>query len=237
MRSRSPEARQIERLMELIWFTYYKAALDQMPAFDPGDSRSSYYVLRKHFMGNPWNEVFDLLEFIVKSVPRDWQGKLLDFLNQILMEENSAYRFVNLEIAEITDENEIEAVESATSLSPKSVGAHLKRSLELLTDRKTPDYRNSMKESISAVEAVCQAIAGKPGATLGDCLKVVKTHRQLHPALEQSLLKLYGFTSDSGGIRHAMTDETPSPTYADAKFMLVSCSALTNYLRTLMTEK
>ena len=43
------------------------------------------------------------------------------------------------------------------------------------------------------------------------------------------MLKLYGFTSDKGGIRHALMDE-PSLGYSDAKFMLVLCSPFTNFL-------
>lgn len=43
----------------------------------------------------------------------------------------------------------------------------------------------------------------------------------MHPALEQAILKLYGYTSDAGGIRHALTEESTVPSYGDAKFMLV----------------
>jgi len=53
----------------------------------------------------------------------------------------------------------VEVVNSITDLS---------RALELLSDRKQPDYRNSIKESISAVEATCQVFASKSRATLGD---------------------------------------------------------------------
>lgn len=138
MRSRAPQARQIEHLMELIWFEYFKEALDRMPGFNPGHSRSSYNVLRNWFMDGVWNDVFDLLEFIVKNVQREWREELRNFLNKVLKDESSAYRFVEFEIAEITDENEIESVESAVSISPRSISAHLKRALELLTDKKIP---------------------------------------------------------------------------------------------------
>ena len=51
----------------------------------------------------------------------------------------------------------------------------------------------------------------------------------MHPALEQALIKQYGYTSNEGGIRHALSDNSLAPSYADAKFMLVSCSAFINY--------
>lgn len=234
--SRNRDAVEIDGLMTYLWFHFFKLPLDKLPPFKSSyRGQSAYDVLRQHVMQEEWHEVFDLLEMILKGIPRDWAAELSNFLNRALQDENSAYRITNLQVVEITDQNEIEAVEQATT-STRPDAEHLKRALELLTDRKAPDYRNSMKESISAVESVCQEITEMPSATLNDCLKVIKKRHALHPAFEGSLVKLYGFTSDAGGIRHAMTDETEKPTFADAKFMLVSCAALVNYFRTVIAE-
>jgi hypothetical protein len=86
------------------------------------------------------------------------------------------------------------------------------------------------------VEAACQAIAGKPQASLGDCLKEIKKSKDLHAAFEGALGKLYGYTSDAGGIRHALNDEGVKVSHADAQFMLVSCSAFINYLWSVAAE-
>ncbi|MGR6868629.1 AbiJ-NTD4 domain-containing protein, partial [Acinetobacter baumannii] len=51
----------------------------------------------------------------------------------------------------------------------------------------------------------------------------------LHPAFKKALTSLYGYTSDSDGIRHALLDES-TISYSDAKYMLVSCSAFINYV-------
>jgi hypothetical protein len=61
-------------------------------------------------------------------------------------------------------------------------------------------------------------------------LKRLKTSATIHPALESGFTKLYGYTSDSGGIRHALTDTAEDPRFSDAKFMLVACSAFTSFL-------
>lgn len=63
--------------------------------------------------------------------------------------------------------------------------------------------------------------------TLRDALKKVK---QLHPALSQAFINMYGYTSDSSSIRHSLIDD-PNTTYAEAKFMLVACSAFVSYLK------
>ena len=40
---------------------------------------------------------------------------------------------------------------------------------------------------------------------------------------------MYAYTSDEDGIRHAILDETVID-IADAKYMIVACSAFSNYL-------
>jgi hypothetical protein len=102
----------------------------------------------------------------------------------------------------------------------------MKRALDLLADRKSPDYRNSIKESISAVEAICSLEAGSSSTTLGQALKELEKKKSvdMHPALKGAFDKLYGYTSDAEGIRHALLKES-NLDFEDAKFRLVSCSA------------
>jgi len=157
-------------------------------------------------------------------------------VNLHLQAESSAYRLVGNEVVEITDTTEIEAIETALEKRSKATQTHLRTALELLSDKTTPDFRNSIKESISAVEAACQTISGNDKASLGEALKIIKTGALLHGAFAQALGNLYGYTSDSGGIRHSLNDQSESPSYADAKFMLVACSAFVNYLWTKAAE-
>ncbi len=49
-------------------------------------------------------------------------------------------------------------------------------------------------------------------------------------ALEATFSKLYGYTSDAKGIRHALMDDE-RVTFKEAKFMRVACSAFVNYVR------
>ena len=108
--------------------------------------------------------------------------------------------------------------------------------MEKISDRSEPDYENSIKDSISAVEAMCDIILGEKG-TLGDALKKIEKNNiaPLHPALKEAFLKLYGYTSDSeSGIRHAASIGGSSATFAEARYMLVTCAAFLNYLKTIM---
>ncbi len=111
------------------------------------------------------------------------------------------------------------------------VTQHFKTALELLSDRTSPDYRNSIKESIIAVEAISKLITGNSGTTLGRALATIESQGQvqLHTKLKDGFINLYGYTSDAHGIRHALKDDE-HPAFEDARYMLVSCSAFVNYL-------
>ena len=94
---------------------------------------------------------------------------------------------------------------------------------------KNRDYDNSIKESISAVESKCQILTNSDKATLGKSLKSLAAN--IHPALKDAFEKLYGYTSDANGIRHANGLGEGNSTFAEAKYMLISCTAFINYLR------
>ena len=214
----------IERFSRELWFNFFKK---------PIDSRSEYprrilEEIRAHFFNCKWFEVYDFLEFVVGTLPRIG---LVKSLNSILERELSGYRFVSGHLTDITDAQELEMLETALADSQfAGVAAHLQQALNLYTKRQNPDYRNSIKESISAVEGMARIVSGNPRAMLSDALKAIEKKGLLHKALKAGFIKLYGYTSDSGGIRHAMMDE-PKLAAADARYFLLSCTSFVNYLK------
>ena len=132
-------------------------------------------------------------------------------------------------ICPVTDTTEISEIEEAIAASPKAAATHLRRSLELLSDRERRDYRNSIKESISAVESVVKNLLSVETGTLGKLLTTMEKKGHLPGSLKAALGSLYGYTSDHGGIRHALS-EKDDVDLADPKFMLVTCSAFVNYV-------
>lgn len=212
----------------MLWHNFFKWPVDNLN-LDNYDAAAKR--VREFFMRCEWNEAYDFVEFVVRNGPKDFADDFRQMINQVLERDAAAYRFVEDEVIEITAAEEIEAIESAIADTSAITGvqAHLRQGLAHLSDRKKPDYRNSIKESISAVEGLCQRITGDPKASLGKALKAIEPQITLHPALREAISKLYGYTSDADGIRHAMMDES-SLSYADAKFMLVTCSAFTNFI-------
>jgi hypothetical protein len=145
----------------------------------------------------------------------------------------SAYLFVGRQLAPITSKEEISEMEEALETPFKTVNTHISNAIKLFSDGENPDYRNSIKESISAVEAICRLIVGKENATLGQALDIIKREGniELHGALREAFDHLYGYASTADGIRHAFSEEKISVDFDEAKFMLVACSAFVNYLK------
>jgi len=223
-----PINKKINTLFIKIWKDYFKNPLDTLDHH----WSDTYQKIRKYFFDSEWYEVYDFIEFIANNYPEDdVNNEFMKYCNTILERELSAYRFVGGKITPMTSEEEISEIEETLEITEplKAVNTHIKRALDLLADRKSPDYRNSVKESISAVEAISNLIANEKKATLGQALKAIESKVSLHPALKKAFSSLYGYTSDAEGIRHALLSET-NLSFEDAKFMLVSCSAFINYL-------
>lgn len=224
----TPDSERINKLSQRLWIQYFKADIDHQPCFAFADSRrGAYDFFKDYFMGSEWYEVFDFIEFLAKDTQSFISPEISKVINFTLESENSAYRLVGQEIVEITDKNQISAIQQALEVRIPSVRIHLDAALGMLSDRAAPDYRNSIKESISAVEAVCREISDQPTATLGVALKKIDG---LHPCLNKAFSSLYGYTSDASGIRHALLDK-PNLSKKDAVFMLVTCSAFVGFLQ------
>lgn len=225
--------------LEIIFFKplfmhHLKLPLDTIPRMH--DERMQY--LRNYYFGREWYEVYDFLEFLFQVNFKEWRPYInstnfRNACNSILERELSGYRFVNDLIAPITNETELKEIQNAIDDSKETklsgVNLHLNSALEKFSDRKNPDYRNSIKESISAVESISKVISGNDKAELAQALKLIEDKVGLHAALKKGFLAIYGYTSDADGIRHGMIDESTCD-FEDAKYMLVSCSAFINYL-------
>ena len=154
-------------------------------------------------------------------------SNFLNNVNALFKRECVGYHLmIDGKVCPITDALEIEQIEIAVNAKSSPAQTHIQRALELLSDRKQHDYRNSIKESISAVESTVKIISNSENGTLGELLK----RMNLHKAFRSGLSSMYGYTSDADGIRHALIDESSVPSFADAKFFLVMCASFINYL-------
>jgi hypothetical protein len=213
-----------------LWFSHFVEPIDKIP----GSTERLTQELRRRFYEWDYLDVYDLINFMAQQeYPPFNKEEFIESCNVVLKRELSGYRFIHDSLTPIINDQEILEVEKAISDSVDNnligVHIHLTDALHKLSDRKKPDFRNSIKESISAVESLCQKITGDDSAELGKALKKIGDKITIHAALQQGFIKIYGWTSDSDGIRHAMMDE-PNLDQEDALYMLVSCSSFINYL-------
>jgi len=211
----------------LVWTIFWHLPADQF------SHHASEFcnTLKRYVNDAAWNDVYELLEFISADTSLRLSP---DALNPVLQREMSGYRLVAGCLTPISDPVELAAVRAALLVPEPFAGArkHLVDALDKLGHKPQPDVRNAITEAVSAVEAAARVVTGKKSATLGDALKVLEGKHGLHTALKEAWLKLYGYTSDEQGLRHAMTED-PQIDFETAKYMVVSCAAFVNLLSTL----
>jgi hypothetical protein len=208
----------------------------------PDTTRKLISELNYYFSTQVWYEVYNLIEFSIKELGEDlYQEECINEFNRILKRELAGFQFVNGKLIPIISETELNSLNTSIELTKSKgyLGAleHLNTAIQKLALKPKPDFRNSIKESISAVESVCNLINGKDNGTLIEALKEIKSKSKIpiHPALELGLIKIYSYTSDADGIRHSIIDEERCD-FEDALFMIVSCSAFINYLISKATK-
>lgn len=212
-------------LFEALWNEVIGGRSDEFP------DTTGYWLLdrievlprfKSWYFGATWNEVYDALEYLLEE---DNDKTTAMAVNSALGKQGSAYRFVGHGFVPMTNDVELATVESASDLPAPFYGAeqHLARALGLLGDRDNPDFRNAIKEAISGVESAVKVITGQSNFRKG--LEKPGKHSQL----TQAWSNMYTWTSNEEGVRHGMTED-PNIGLAEARYMVVACSAFINYL-------
>ena len=213
----------------LVWDNYFKESFDDAP--NRYDELKQY--IRDYFFSEEWYNIYNLIEFALKN-PNFNTDHYIESVNNVLESEFSGYRFIDGYIAPISNSIETSEVEDAINITQFTfdghANIHLTNALKSISDKPNPDYRNSVKESISAVGTVVRKITGKN--SFGDGLKYLEQHGlELNNQFKEGLNKFYNYTNDpSTGIRHEILTSPQPPDFETAKFMLLSCSAFINYI-------
>ncbi|MDX1902271.1 MAG: hypothetical protein SFW66_09800 [Gammaproteobacteria bacterium] len=218
-----------------IWLNFFKLPADSI-SWNPNKDIA---YLRKEFFNFEWSKFYDFIEHFA-SLEDDYnRKKLIKSFNKVFEQENSAYGFVNDQIIEKISQSEIASVEATKNL-PNTSFEHIKKSSQLLFDRDKPDYRNSVKESVSALEAFMRETT-KSDKHLGDILRFnnldwMNAHPSLKIAIKDFMTKIYGYSSDESGVRHSLKEKHREITKEEAWFILVEASALMNYIQSCIKK-
>lgn len=242
----SPKGAAYDAICKDIWSRLWHQPISSFPYY----YYDFYERLLDYLKECDWYEVYDLLDFVLDDlnqlVERLEEMGYADFryedsplddaieeINEALEAEGSGYRAIGPHIVPISNEQEIEAIESAINNSASSDGApyYLNCALDKLSERPRPDCRNAIKEAIQAAESMAKSIVGEKHNTFGKALVELKKYDQVPNLLIESWEKLNGFSNHApSGIRHSNAHVPKEPDLALAKYMVVSCSAFINYL-------
>jgi hypothetical protein len=238
----------LKNILLAYWTDHLKRASIDFPEIEPVclGNLHSYFVTTK------WWGVYDFIEFLLANrhlLPdhRPADGalsvNLVKFIrqcNEVLAEENAAFRIHATRVVPLTDERGLEELEIALRAAEPfpTVTGHLNKATDLLAVRNQTaiGYLECVHESINAVRALCNAAAGTEHATLDEALTAFEQAFSLHPDLKEGIICMFGDSREarSGWSRDA--DGKAMMTLTDARFVLVSCAATVNYLITRMED-
>jgi hypothetical protein len=227
-------------LVTSLWANYLKKPVDEAPVYWSDVCEK----IKNYITKEPYQEVYDLIEFIANNFDNDTSGSLViddrndkfrESCNRVLRIEMTPYQFVGGLITNLTSDQEIEQIENALRSPLETVKTHISTAHQFLADKKNPNYRNSIKESISAVESICLITTGEKHSFSRALDQLTKNGIEIPSSLKVAFDKLYGWSSSEDGIRHALLEE-PKLDHEDAMFALVACSAFVNYL-TIKADK
>lgn len=223
------QSNEWEKLLLYCWTNFFGERNPSLPGSAFADKTVPLLkIIEKKYYSLAWCEIYDFLEFLINYMPNNFQSSC----NQILEEENSAYRFVNSLIMPITTEIEIKNIETASSTPYQCANKHIQKACKLLSDRQNPDYANSVKESISAIEGLLRELFSMTSESLGDILKKKEKELGLDTNLHKAIEKIYAYRGNASAVGHSIKpgSQPSQPDRADANFLLVMCSAFINFI-------
>jgi hypothetical protein len=184
------------------------------------------------FKKSDYMDIFDFLTFIVRDP--DCPSNLINIIARAMDQPFSPYR-LSVEAKTVfpaVGEEETKSLqrdlETAFSSSFSGSKSHIQSALQSLGEG---EYRTSVRESIHAVESAVKDFTGDPNAILSKAVKSLVSEIGIHKALADSFDKLYAYTSDEKGIRHALIfGDNEKVGFDEAIFFLSACTAFVGFL-------
>lgn len=153
-----------------------------------------------------------------------------DVVDDLFETEYIGYRFLNNQICRITSKTEIESIKNAFSTPYDKVNEHISKAISLIKENGIRDYKNSIKECVSALECLLNIKLNTNDLSLGKAIDEYAKKTDIHQAFKKSISQLYGYTSDSPGIRHGVNKKDNKEGFNEAKLILVITSGYINYI-------
>lgn len=137
-----------------------------------------------------WYKKLDCVEFAIDyminhftdSARKNVMDCFVKEVNRHFERLNFGYRVVQGQIVDIVSDVEIQSLNKSVE-TKDNVTVHLQHALKLYSLKPQPDCRNSIKESITAVETLLREMTNE--STFGKAYDKVKKQMTIHPRLEE----------------------------------------------------
>lgn len=122
-----------------------------------------------------------------------------------------------------------QAIETIEQAEMEGAATHLSEAAKHINNQQ---YSDSIADSVHAVESVARLISPKKANTLRPALDSLENAGVIrHKVLKNAFSKLYEYTSDEQGIRHALLEKnSPEVGLDEAMFMFGACASFAAYL-------
>ena len=170
---------------DIVYFSaidIYEEKIDEIPE---GDEEEMDLYIKEQYIKSSWFQKYDLIEYICSNFAK---AEEIKNFNKTLEKHQSAYRIINHQVTPIISNQEIQTIETALENPSQAVTSHLDTALQLLSDRQNPDYRNSIKESISAVESYCLLLTNNTTISMNKAMERLKKKHGLNNVLEKAFI-------------------------------------------------
>lgn len=232
LRRKPWEGQEVSRHWELILLSKHQH--DRLPLDEWSPKFSTIRTeLRSSIETLPFNKVFDLIQFVLRhpACPPEFVAAM----KRVFSECRLAYTIDEGKpptiIPAVTPEEGhavVDALQTLRGAGLSGAALHLRNASGHVN---AGDWAGSVRESIHAVESVARKLDPNKPRNLKAALTSLEKHGALHPALTDAFNKLYGYTSDEQGIRHALLDEPDADVGMDeAVFMLGACASFASFL-------
>lgn len=223
----------MKEYMQRVYAQMHHIPLDSVP-----HDHKLYYIYREIILQSAFNEVFDLIERFADLVAQSRRYYFAHAVQNLMARHAAAYHFTSdkwplppyrfephssQRAAEVT----LNALQSAKESGLQGVAKHLDQAGSYLSDSRWAD---SVRESIHAIESVVLEITSARSLSKGLSILTSQGYK-IHPALQEGLLKLYGYASNEPGIRHSLdaTQDEPSVGQPEAMFIYATSAAFVDY--------
>lgn len=220
-----------DRFVEQVLGKHLKRPEDAIPTLYSDASR----IFRAVILKEEFSAVLNLVEIICDDEEVD--GQFAERVRDLFDQHNAAYSLGKIgrwnRFSPQGSQAQGDAVRQARQVLAKhgmdGAAAHLDQAVEHINARQ---YADAIADSILAVESVACMIAPGASKTLGPALDTLERQGLLgHRALKEAFSKLYGYTSDEQGIRHALLEQdAPDVGIDEALFMFSACASFAGYL-------